>query len=36
MTGSVAAERTAAPEHGEANTRDMAWVLADGTKHMIQ
>jgi len=36
ITGSVAAERTAAPEHGEANTRDMAWVLADGTKHMIQ
>lgn len=36
ITRSVAAERIAAPEHGEANTRDMAWVLADGTKHMIQ
>jgi hypothetical protein len=36
IIGIVAAERTAAPEHGEANTRDMAWVLADGTKHMIQ
>jgi hypothetical protein len=36
ISPAVSAERTAAPEHAEANTRDMAWVLADGTKHMIQ